>query len=139
MAEPIQIVISKSQGTAYDTQSATPVKASSGKTGTSATQKAVNVALINAGKQLASAGINQYGNLTGNTIANRQLNEATRIAGYVGEIAVGGWVGVISVGVQIGMQTLENYANVRRSNAQAEMLYARSGNVTIDGGRGTNG
>ena len=134
MAEPIKIVISKTQETALQPQTATPNKAS-GKE--SVLNKAVNVALVDAGKQIVSAGINQYGNITGNTLANKQLDSLTQVAGYATQILVGGWVGAISVATQIGIQSFSNSANVRKANQEAQLLYQRSGNATIDGGRGT--
>jgi hypothetical protein len=136
MAEPIQIVIRKTQETAYQPQLSSTV--SEQKSGKSATQKAVNTALVNAGKQIVSAGINQYGNLTGNTLRNKQLDNLTEVAGYIGQIIAGGWVGAIAVATQIGVQGISNYTQKQRSNQEAQLLYERSGNVTINGGRGTN-
>lgn len=137
MAEPIEIVIRKSGETFYQAQ--TPSATSKGGKGSSSvTQKAMNTALVNAGKQIVSAGINQYGNLTGNTLANKQLDNATQVAGYVGQIIAGGMIGVIAVGTQLGVQGIANYVNRQKSNQEAQMLYERSGNVTINGGRGTN-
>lgn len=136
MAEPIEIVIRKSGETAYQPQTTTAGE--SAKKGQSATQKAVNTALVNAGKRMVSAGIQQYGNLTGNTLANKQLDTATQVAGYVGEILVGGWIGAISVATQVGAQGISNFTQRQRSNQEANMLRERSGNITINGGRGTN-
>lgn len=137
MAEPIEIVIRKSGETAYQPQ--TPSSAGKGGAkGSSIMDKAVNTALVNAGKRMVSAGINQYGNLTGNTLMNKQLDTATQVAGFVGEILVGGWIGVASVATQIGAQGISNFTQRQRSNQEAQMLYERSGNVTINGGRGTN-
>lgn len=137
MAEPIEIVIRKTQETTQQNQvgTITPAK-SSGKE--SATQKAVNTALIDAGKQLASYAVSQYGNLTGNTIRQRQIDTALNIAGYIGQIAVGGWVGVIAVATQLGISAMNNAIETRKTNLQAEMLLQRSGNATINGGRGTD-
>lgn len=136
MAEPIEIVIRKTGETSYQPQ--TPSVAQERTKGESATQKAINTALVNAGKQIVSAGINQYGNLTGNTLMNKQLDSATQIAGYVGQIVAGGWVGAIAVAGQIGTSGISNYTQRQRSNQEAQMLYERSGNITINGGRGTN-
>ena len=137
MAEPIEIVIRKTGETAYQPQ--TPSGTAQGKPkGSSIMDKAVNTALVNAGKQIVSAGINQYGNLTGNTLMNKQLDTATQVAGYVGEILVGGWIGVASVATQIGVQGISNFTQREKSNQEAQLLYERSGNVTINGGRGTN-
>lgn len=137
MEQPIEIVIRKTGETSY--QSQTPSSTAQGKAkGAGVMDKAVNTALVNAGRRLVSSGINQYGNLTGNTLMNKQLDTATQVAGYVGEILVGGWIGVASVATQIGAQGISNFTQRQKSNQEAQMLYERSGNVTINGGRGTN-
>lgn len=134
MAEPIEIVIRKTQETSTQGQG-TQQTSTKGKENT--TQRAINTALVNAGKRLASYGISQYGNLTGNTIRQRQIDNALQIGSYVGQIAVGGWVGAIAVGVQLTTSGINNAIATRKANQQAELLYQRSGNITIDGGRGT--
>lgn len=134
MPEPIEIVIRKTQDTS--TQSTTKQnKDTKGKEDVQ--QKAINTALINAGKQLASYGLSQYGNITGNTIRQRQIDNSLQIASYVGQILAGGWVGAISVGVQLTTAGINNTVSTRKANQQAELLYQRSGNVTLNGGRGT--
>ena len=127
MPEPIEIVIRKTQETSTQGQNSSQ---GSTKGKESTTQRAINTALVNAGKQLASYGISQYGNLTGNTIRQRQIDNALQIGSYIGQIAVGGWVGLTTSGIN-------NVINTRKANQQAELLYQRSGNITIDGGRGT--
>ena len=136
MAEPIEIVIRKTQETSTQ-GSAVKGGEKEPKKDESTTQKAIKTALVNAGKNIASYGVSQYGNITGNTIAQRQIDDAINVAGYVGQIAVGGWVGAISVGVQLTTQALNNTIATRKANQQAELLYQRSGNITIDGGRDT--
>lgn len=137
MAEPIEIVIRKTGGTAY--QPSTPSSQfRGGKQDKAILDDVMNTALFNAGKRIVSAGISQYGDLTGNTLMNKQLDTVTQLAGYVGEIIVGGWVGALSVATQIGTHGISNYAQRNRSNQEAQMLYERSGNITINGGRGTN-
>lgn len=135
MAQPIEIVIKKTGETPYQPR----VNLSSEATkSNSIIKKVVNTALVNAGKRVVSAGISQYGNLTGNTLMNKQLDTTTQLAGYVGEILVGGWIGAISVATQIGISGISNYTQRQKSNQEAQMLYERSGNITINGGRGTN-
>lgn len=132
MEQPIEIVIRKVDETAQQK------KDGKKKGKESVKDKAVNTALINAGKQIINYGISQYGNITGNTIKGRQMQDAVNIAGYIGEIATGGWVGVITVGTQIGLNAVSNAVETNKANRQAELLYQRSGNATINGGRGTN-
>jgi hypothetical protein len=135
MEQPIEIVIRKTDGTAQQPTTQTP---SSKKGKTSVKDQAVNTALINAGKQILSYGISQYGNITGNTIKQRQMNDAITIAGYMSQIAIGGVVGAVSVATQIGLNAVSNAVETNKANRQAELLYQRSGNATINGGRGTN-
>ena len=135
MAQPIEIVIRKSEETSYQAQTSPTTPKTNQKE--SVQQKAVNTALINAGKRFASYGVSQYGNLTGNTIQQRKIENALNIAGYVGEIAAGGWVGAISVASQLAISSMNNYIETNKSNLEAEMLLQRSGNATINGGRGT--
>lgn len=135
MAQPIEIVIRKTDETSQQTAATT---SNQSKKGSSTQQKVLNTALVNAGKQWISYGISQYGNLTGNTIQQRQINTFLNIAGYISEIKAGGWVGTISVATQIGISSINNAIERNRANRQAELLYQRSGNATINGGRGTN-
>lgn len=137
MAEPIEIVIRKTGGTAYQ-PSTSSYQFQGRKQDKGILDDLMNTALFNAGKKIVSAGISQYGDLTGNTLMNKQLDTATQLAGYIGEIMVGGWVGVASVATQIGTQGISNFTQRHKSNQEAQMLYERSGNITINGGRGTN-
>lgn len=134
MAQPIEIVIRKTQETS--TQRQENIKKPS--SDTSFTQKAVNAALVNAGRQVASYAFTQFGNLTGNTVAQKEINNLLTIASYVGEVLAAGYVGLAVVGTQLGLGALSNAKEVRDANIQSQLLYQRSGNATIDGGRGTN-
>lgn len=133
MPEPIEIVIRKKREDSQEIITGEKKE----KKGESILDKAVTTALINAGKNIASNGISQFGNITGYTIAQRSIDNALNVAGYVGQIIAGGWVGAIAVGAQITTQAIANSIAVRKANQQAELLYQRSGNITIDGGRGT--
>ena len=135
MEQPIEIVIRKTQETATQVGGQTEQKA---KGKESVKDKAVNTALINAGKQFASYGVSQYGNLTGNTIRQRQIDTAVNLAGYVGQIMTGGWIGAIAVATQIGIEAMNSAVERSKTNTQAQMLLERSGNATINGGRGTH-
>lgn len=138
MAEPIEIIIRKTQETStQDTVQGAGAedKQVSGKESTG--EKAINTALVNAGKQLASYAVSQYGSLTGNTMAQNAINTVLNVAGYAGEIIVGGWVGAIAVGVQVMTSLFSSEIDTQKRNQQERMLYELSGNVTLDGGRGT--
>lgn len=136
MAEPIEIVIRKTQETSTQ-ESVAKSGDKTPKKDENTTQKAIKTALVSAGKNIASYGVSQYGNITGNTIAQRNIDNLLTVAGYVGQIAAGGWVGAIAVGVQLTAQISNNFIAATKANQQAELLYQRSGNITIDGGRGT--
>ena len=132
MEQPIEIVIRKVDETAQQ-------KKGGKKKGKSSTKdKAVNTALINAGKRKINYGVSQYGSITGNTIKGRQMQDAINVAGYISQIAIGGVVGAISVATEIGLDAVSNAVETSKANRQAEMLYQRSGNATLNGGRGTN-
>ena len=99
MAEPIEIVIRKTQetstqGTATKGGEKTPKKDEN------TTQKAIKTALVSAGKNMASYGASQYGNITGNTIAQRQIDNALNIAVDVGFV-----VGMIPAMIPNGSAT----------------------------------
>ena len=136
MAQPIEIVIRKTQETSTQTETAVTTKdKKSG--GESLKDKAITNALINAGKSIANYGVAQFGNMTGYTIAQRNIENALNVASYVTQIATTGWVGAIAVGIQLTTQGISNAVARDKANQQAALLYQRSGNVTIDGGRGT--
>lgn len=140
MAQPIEIIIRKGSGTSVqDSQLTSTPNVASVQKGDSGSLigDAVNVALINAGKQIVDSLINMTFTVTGNSIARRTYENASMIASYVSQIAIGGPIGLLAVGAQeaarIGSQVIEN----KRTNQQSELLYERTGNVAIDGGRGT--
>lgn len=135
MPEPIEIVIRKTQETSTQVSASATQKDTKGKEDVQ--RKAMNTALIQAGKQLASYGFSQYGNLTGNTIRQRQMDDMVQLGSYIGQIVAGGKLGVLAVGVQLTTSAINNSVATRKANQQAELLYQRSGNITLNGGRGT--
>jgi hypothetical protein len=136
MAQPIEIVIRKTQESSSQS-GAVALKGDKKSGGASVTDKAITNALINAGKSIANYGVAQFGNMTGYTIAQRNIENALNVASYITQIATTGWVGAIAVGIQLTTQGLNTAVARDKANQQAELLYQRSGNITIDGGRGT--
>ena len=132
MEQPIEIVIRKVDETPQQK------KGGKKKGKASVIDKAVSTALVNTGRQVISYGVSQYGSITGNTIKGRQMQDAVNVAGYLSQIALGGVVGAISVATEIGLNAVSNAVETSKANRQAEMLYQRSGNATLNGGRGTN-
>ena len=135
MAEPIEIVIRKTQETSSQNGAITLKDKKSG--GQSITDKAITNALISAGKSVANYGVAQFGNMTGYTIAQKNIENTLNAASYITQIATTGWVGAIAVGIQLTTQGIGISIARDKANQQAELLYQRSGNITIDGGRGT--
>ena len=102
-----------------------------------ALKQATRTALVNVGKQFASYGINQYGNLIGSKTAANQLNELSTLLSYSTQIATGGLVGVGAVAAQLGTSAINNFISTTKANQEAQMLMQRSGNANINGGRNT--
>lgn len=106
---------------------------------TDETTKAVRALLVDSGKKMLSNAMAQFGNLTGNNIAQRRIQAVTQIAGYAATIYAGGWVGAAAVAVDIGIQSVNQFVETRKTNAQAELIRQRIGNSTRNGSRDTNG
>lgn len=135
MAEPIEIVIRKTSETSGQQQ---VLSNQSGKVkGSGIMKNAVAIALIDAGKNIAVDGFNQFASLSGRTNALRMIDNATTIASYVGQVAVGGVLGAVAVGTQLTSKAISQGLSNYQANLNADLLYQRSGNATIDGGRGT--
>lgn len=109
-----------------------------GNANTSETMKqAMSTALINAGKQMASYGLSQYGNITGTKATSNELDAITSVVGYGMQIVMGGVVGASAVAVQLGTRAINNYISNTKANQEANLLLQRSGNANVNGGRGT--
>lgn len=95
------------------------------------------VLVVEQGKKLLQNVVSQYANLTGNSIAGSRLQAVSTLTGYVTSIAVGGWIGAIGVAVDVGIQTANNLFELRKANAQIDLLRQRVGSSTTNGSRGT--
>ena len=95
------------------------------------------VLIVEQGKKVLQNVVSQYGNLTGNSIAASRLQGISSIVGYATTIAVGGWVGAIGVAMDIGIQAVNNAFELRKANAQVDLLRQRVGTSNINGSRGT--
>ena len=98
-------------------------------------QQATTTALIGAGKQLASYGISQYGNITGTKSLNNELDAITSVFSYGMQIVAGGIVGASAVAVQLGTSAINNYISNTKANQEAQLLLQRTGNASLNGGR----
>ena len=99
--------------------------------------QAARTALVGAGKQLASFGISQFGNITGAGYLQNELDAITNVYGYGLQIAAGGLVGAAAVAVQIGTSAVSTYISNTKANQEAQLLLQRTGNAALNGGRGT--
>jgi hypothetical protein len=138
----IQITISKSQvseGTLTD-QDATPStgekkpsKSEKGKTNT--TQKAVNGALIQVGKQMISQGINQYSNLTGDYTTAETINFITTLGADIATVAAAGPAGAVYVAGKYAIQLATSSINQFRKEQEHAINLQRLGDISVKGSR----
>jgi len=137
MPEPIEILIKKGQ-TADDTTPESgvgeaPAAKEQGKA--SIQQKAMNAALIGAGKQLLTNSIREYGNITGDYLTVEAISTILSFGADIATIAIGGPVGAIYVGskylIQIGSQQAALYNN----NQELNRMRDRMGIIATRGSR----
>ena len=141
MEQPIEIIIRKSGGFSSNSgdsfnSTMTPSKEGAGKS--SFVKDATITALINAGKTVLNAGVRQFTQFTGSSLLQKDFENANNTASMISSVLRGGLVGVATVGAQIASGIISTgFANIR-TNYEADLLYQRSGNASIDGGRGTH-
>lgn len=141
MEQPIEIIIRKSGGfssNSGDSFNSTmkPSKEGAGKS--SLVKDATTTALINAGKTLLNSGARQFTQFTGSSLLQKDIENFSNTASMISSVLKGGLVGIVSVGTQIASGVVSTgLANIR-TNYEADLLYQRSGNASIDGGRGTH-
>ena len=131
----IQISIEKQQTPdgVYTNQNAQPMIKEQGKT--SVSQKAVNVAILNAGRQILSEGLQQYGNLSGNYAITKYIDSALTIGADALIIAKGGAVGAIAVGTKYVTQAFNRTVEILKSNQEVALAKQRVGYIAINGSR----
>ena len=97
-------------------------------------KQAVNSALINAGKQIITQGVTQYGNLTGDYATVNNINAVLSIASDI-SIAATGPVGVVAVLskkiINIGNSVVNQITAIRNIELQRQ----RSGFISTQGSR----
>ena len=64
---------------------------------------------------------NEYFATTGNEQLENEVNNAMKMLGYVGTIAIGGWPGGIMVGTDTALSAVTYYRNTRRDNIKLEI------------------
>ncbi|NCD15073.1 MAG: hypothetical protein EOL92_07560 [Bacteroidia bacterium] len=137
MAEPIKIIINKSQdgqGTAPQMpQEQAPERAEQGKT--SPQMKAVNAAVINVAKTALIQGVHIMGDITGNYTATRMLDQTLSLGADAMTIAIGGPVGAIAVVGKYALQAGQSFASNYIQNREVDMQRMRVGNISVKGSR----
>ena len=133
--EPIEIVVRKTNETSGQQR----VVSSAGDKvkGSGIMQNAVSIALVDAGKEMAMNGFNQFMSLSGNTNTLKMIENVSNVASMATQAIVGKTLGVIAVGVQLSMKAVSMGVSNYQANLNADLLYERSGNATLNGGRGT--
>lgn len=100
------------------------------------TQKqAINTALIQAGQQFISQGINMYGQLTGDMTTIRAIDSMVNVAGDALIIAKGGVVGAIAVGTKYALQAGNALLQTYQQNRQIALNNQLLGDISIKGSR----
>ena len=100
------------------------------------TQKqAINTALIQAGQQFISQGINMYGQLTGDMTTIRAIDSMVNVAGDALIIAKGGVIGAIAVGTKYALQAGNAMLQSYQQNRQIALNNQLLGDISIKGSR----
>jgi len=134
MNEPIELIVRKSEtanGTAPDKGKVNDKE--QGKP--SLTQKAVNGALINAGKNIILSGISKSGDLTGNYHSLQKFNYAMSAGSDILMIAKLGPVGVIGVVGKHAVAIGNSFVSQIQADRDYELKLQRSGNLALNGSR----
>lgn len=93
--------------------------------------------VIDNGRRILTDSINKYLDLTGNSSLSNKVNLVSTLSGYATAIATGGIVGAVAVAMDVGTKALTSAIEVRKANADIELLRQRTGNSTLNGGRGS--
>ncbi len=105
------------QGTPNTTQSPSTSIAQSPTDKTFTMKKA---AVLGIGAMVAKRAVNtlksEYFATTGNEALETDINNAMKLVGYAGTIAIGGWAGAAMVATDAALSTVTYYRNNRRDN-----------------------
>ena len=96
--------------------------------------QAVNTAIINAGRQIATQGITQYADLTGNYAFATTVNDVLTIGSDLAILATGP-VGVIAVGAKYTVQITNSFIQQKRAIDNIELQQQRAGYISTQGSR----
>lgn len=98
-------------------------------------RQAIATALIQAGQQTLSQGLNSYVQLSGNYEIARKLDNFSSVSADVLTIIKGGPIGVIAVGVKYGLDSLNRYVNQVNTNRQINYENQQLGMISREGSR----
>lgn len=98
-------------------------------------QKAVNTAIINAGKQAMMQGIKHYGTLTGNYQLERQMNVMLGLTADMLMIAKGGPVGVVAVATRHALNIASSVVEQRVADRERDLAIQRAGEISLRASR----
>ena len=96
--------------------------------------QAVNAALINAGRQVLTQGINQYAELTGNYAQAERINNVLSIGSDL-VIASTGPVGLIAIGAKYVINTTNSFIKQKRALDNIALARQRAGYISTQGSR----
>ena len=94
---------------------------------------AINLGLIHLGKQAVQYGISNYGNLTGDTIGQQQINAVLEVAGIVA-MAAQGPLGMIAAAGVVGFKIADRAIDIEKSKIISRNMQQRTG-ITFGGSR----
>lgn len=138
MSEPIEIIVRKGQmaeGTAPTPSEEAP-RSEQGKT--SVQQKAVNAALINAGKQAIIKGVKMSADLSGDYTISNAVEQGLSLVGDVAMIVAAGPVGAIAVAGRHTLGIVGSFVEQEKAIRKYDMIMQRSGNLALKGSRYTD-
>lgn len=96
--------------------------------------QAVNVALINAGKQMLTQGIQQYADLTGNYSMAQAFDTVMSIGADAALLATGP-VGWIAVGAKYALNISNSFVQQKKTLREIELMQQRAGYISTQGSR----
>ena len=96
--------------------------------------QAVNTALISAGKQVLTQGVNQFAELTGNYVAAERFNTALSIGSDIAILSTGP-VGVIAVTAKYGINIANSFVKQIKANRNIDLQRQRAGFISTQGSR----
>ncbi len=96
--------------------------------------QAVNNALISAGRQILTQGVDQYAQMSGNYVAAERFNNALSITSDMMMLSTGP-VGWIAVGTKHAVSIANSFISQQNARDEIRMQRERAGFITTQGSR----